>query len=88
MNKLGDAERKVTPKLHPLFPFPHTTQVASSVCHVLHKLLMMHPVMTEVVAKEVMRLLFDSKTSARARYYGQLDVRVCVCVCMPTRTQV
>jgi ribosome biogenesis protein MAK21 len=54
VNKLGDAERKV----------------ASSVCHVLHKLLMTHPAMTEVVAKEVMRLLFDAKTSARARYYG------------------
>jgi ribosome biogenesis protein MAK21 len=54
VNKLGDAERKV----------------ASSVCHVLHKLLMSHPAMTEVVAKEVMRLLFDAKTSARARYYG------------------
>jgi ribosome biogenesis protein MAK21 len=54
VNKLGDAERKV----------------ASSVCHVLHKLLMVHPAMTEVVAKEVMRLLFDSKTTARARYYG------------------
>jgi hypothetical protein len=26
--------------------------------------------MTEVVAKEVMRLLFDAKTSSRARYYG------------------
>jgi ribosome biogenesis protein MAK21 len=54
VNKLGDAERKV----------------ASSVCHVLHKLLMTHPAMTEVVAKEVMRLLFDAKTSTRARYYG------------------
>lgn len=54
VNKLGDAERKV----------------ASSVCHVLHKLLVTHPAMTEVVAKEVMRLLFDAKTSARARYYG------------------
>jgi ribosome biogenesis protein MAK21 len=54
VNKLGDAERKV----------------ASSVCHVLHKLLMTHPAMTEVVAKEVMRLLFDAKTSSRARYYG------------------
>ena len=54
-------------------------------CHVLHKLLMMHPAMTEVVAKEVMRLLFDSQTSARARYYGQWAVRVRVCACVRVR---